>query len=286
MKHGNRSCHLHGICRKCSFPHCLNNAVKADVRVQHGSKKKQYSENGCTNNAIREGVRINHGAKRYCTVIDCGKALFQTGMCRHHFRECSLVPSTIDMRHVGLHATIMDITKLTLEVIQQYVGMNNWENLIAFAGVCKTWKESTETYHLMIGVEPMEGGGESKLNVAGFLSYLDHDKFRLAETIYVPCAKSDKLLYCDCDVKEKCPRMRDLIHDKWLMMTGITEFVEEGQSRRPCYRMYKYDHPFFDGVNAWVRWFWDRNYKLVMESQFVLDNNTRQQSRIQTTFYG
>jgi len=42
----------------------------------------------------------------------------------------------------------MDITKLTLEVIQQYVGMNNWENVIAFAGVCKSWKESTETYRL------------------------------------------------------------------------------------------------------------------------------------------
>ena len=39
------------------------------------------------------------------------------------------------MRHVGLHATIMDIVELTLEVIQQYVGMNTWENVIAFAGV-------------------------------------------------------------------------------------------------------------------------------------------------------
>jgi len=54
----------------------------------------------------------------------------------------------------------MDITNLTLEVIQQYVGMNNWENVIAFAGVCMSWKESTETYRLKIGVEPMEGGGE------------------------------------------------------------------------------------------------------------------------------
>ncbi len=45
--------------------------------------------------------------------------------------------------------------------------------MIAFAGVCKSWKESTETYHLKIGVEPMEGGGERKLNVAGFLSYLE-----------------------------------------------------------------------------------------------------------------
>jgi len=186
MKHGIGSCHLHGVCRKCSFPQCLNNAVKAGVCVQHGSKKKQCSENGCTNNAVRKGVCINHGATCYRTVTDCGKALFQTGMCRHHFRECSLVPSTIDMRHVGLHATIMDITKLTLEVTQQYVGMNNWENVIAFACVCKSWKESTETYRLKIGVEPMEGGVERKLNVAGFLSYLDHEKLRLAETIYVP----------------------------------------------------------------------------------------------------
>ena len=283
MTHGNgSSCHLHGIRRKCSFPQCSNNARRAGVCVQHGSIKKQCSENRCTNNAVRKGVCINHGAKRYCTVIDCGKALFQTGKCRHHFR-LSLAASSIDMCHVGLHATIMDIPDLTLEVIQQYVGMNNWENVIAFAGVCKSWKESTETYRLKIGVEPMEGGGERKLNVDGFLSYLDHEKFRLAETIYVPCAKSDKLLYCE--VKEKCPRMRDLIHDKWLMMTGITEFVEEGQSRHPCYRMYKHDQPFFDGVNAWVRWFWDRKYKLVMESQFVIDNDTHQRLRIQTTFY-
>jgi hypothetical protein len=154
------------------------------------------------------------------------------------------------MYHVGLHATIMDITDLTLEVIQQYVGINNWENVIAFAGVCKSWSISTETYHLKIGVEPMEGGGGRKLNVAGFLSYLDQEKFRLAQTVYVPCAKSDKLLYCK--VNAKCPRMRELIQSKWLVMTGITEFVEEGQSRHPCYRMYKHDHPNIDGVNAWV----------------------------------
>ena len=250
MKHGNGYCHLHGDRKKCTYPQCSNFSISAGVCHQHGSKKKNCSENGCTNNSVWKGVCIHHDTKRYCTMIDCGKALFQTGMCRYHFRECSMVPLTIDMRHVGLHATIMDITDLTLEVIQQYVGMNNWENVIAFAGVCKSWKESTETYRLKIGVEPMEGGGERKLNVAGFLSYLDHEKFRLAETIYVPCAKSDKLLCCE--VKEKCPRMRDLIHDKWLMMTGITDFVEEGQSRHPCYRMYKHDHPFFDWVNAWV----------------------------------
>ena len=71
MKHGNGSCHLHGVCRKCLFPQCSNNVVKVSVCVQHGSKKKQCRENGCTNNAIRKGVCINHGAKRYCTVTDC-----------------------------------------------------------------------------------------------------------------------------------------------------------------------------------------------------------------------
>jgi hypothetical protein len=101
----------------------------------------------------------------------------------------------------------MDITKLTLDLIQKYVGMNNWENVIAFAGVCKSWKDATKKYTLKIGVELMEGGGGRKLNVPGFLSYLDQEKFRLAETIYVPCAKADKLLYCD--VKAKRPRMRE-----------------------------------------------------------------------------
>ena len=129
----------------------------------------------------------------------------------------------------------------------------------------------------------MEGGDGRKLNVSGFLSYLDQEKFRLAETIYVSCGKADKLFYCD--VKAKCPRMRFLIHRQWLMMNGNSEFVVEGQSNHPCYRMYKHDQPFFDGVNAWVRWFWDRKYKLVMESQFVIDNDTHQRSRIQTSFY-
>jgi hypothetical protein len=100
--------------------------------------------------------------------------------------------------------------------------MNNWENVIDFADVCKSWKDATKKYTLNIGVEPMEGG-ERKLNKPGFLSYLDQEKFRLAETIYVPCAKAEKLFYCD--VKAKCPRMRELIHRQWLMMNGNTEVV-------------------------------------------------------------
>ena len=31
MKHGDGSCHLHGVHRKCSFPQCSNNARKAGL---------------------------------------------------------------------------------------------------------------------------------------------------------------------------------------------------------------------------------------------------------------
>ncbi len=131
--------------------------------------------------------------------------MFQAGKCRYHFR-CLLTTSSIDlsaeditvaanaivgMRHeatsttsgcvgggqnfyfIDHHATIMNIADLTLELIQQYVGMNDWENVIAFVGVCKSWKDATKNYTLKIGVEPMEGGGGRKLNVTRFLSYLD-----------------------------------------------------------------------------------------------------------------
>ncbi len=35
-------------------------------------------------------------------------------------------------------ASILDITDLTLELFQQYVGMNNWKNVLAFASVCNS----------------------------------------------------------------------------------------------------------------------------------------------------
>ncbi len=53
----------------------------------------------------------------------------------------------------------------TLFRLCKYVGMNNWENVLAFASVCKSW---TDKYGLKIGVEPMEGGDGRKLNLSGF----------------------------------------------------------------------------------------------------------------------
>jgi hypothetical protein len=267
MKHGNGFCHLHGEKRKCQYPQCFNYVQSHGVCVQHGYKKKQCSNDRCTNNAIRNGVCISHGAKRYCTIPGCGKPLFQAQKCRSHFRCLSLAQAEFDSMTeevsaaanavVGMHhdasattsssvvdglkfhfidhdTTILDITNLTLEVIQQYVGMNNWENVLAFASVCKSWKDATDQYCLKIGVELMEGGDGRKLNVSD-----------------VPCGKADKLFYCD--VKAKCPIMRLLIHQQWLMMNGNAEFVVEGQSNHPCYPMYKHDRPYIDEVNALIR---------------------------------
>jgi hypothetical protein len=176
MTHGNGYCHLHGNCRKCTYPQCSIYVQSNGVCVQHSYKKKQCRGNRCTNNAVRDGVCINHGAKCYCTITECGKQLFQAGKCRYHFRWLLTTSSTdlseeditvaanaiVGMRNeatsitsgcvvggqtfhfIDHHATIMDITKLTLGLIQQYVGMNNWENMIAFAGVCKSWKDATK----------------------------------------------------------------------------------------------------------------------------------------------
>jgi len=80
--------------------------------------------------------------------------------------------------------TIMDINDLPFGIIQEYVGMNNWEHAITFAAVCKSWRIAAEPHVAMIGIAPMEGGRQRKLNVTGFLSYLDEQvKFRLAERI-------------------------------------------------------------------------------------------------------
>ena len=182
--------------------------------------------------------------------------------------------------------TIMDINDLPMMLIRDYLGMNNWEHAITFAAVCKSWRIAAEPHLAMIGVAPMEGGSKRKLNVTGFLSYLEEQvKFRSAEQIYVPCGlKTDKLLYSD--VRLRCPQMTALIHDKWIKIDGNTEYVLEGQSRHACYRMYKHDTPNIPGVNAYIKYQWDKTMKvqLVSEGQFVTIFTSQRRNRIQTHF--
>jgi len=179
--------------------------------------------------------------------------------------------------------TIMDINDLPFGIIQEYVGMNNWEHAITFAAVCKSWRIAAEPHLAMIGVAPMEGGSKRKLNVTGLLSYLEEQvKFRSAEQIYVPCRlKTDKFLY-----SQRCPQMTALIHDKWIKIDGSTEYVLEGQSRHACYRMYKHDTQNIQGVNAYIKYQWDKTMKvqLVLEGQFVALFTSQRRKRIQAHF--
>ena len=122
--------------------------------------------------------------------------------------------------------------------------------------------------------------------MTGFLSYLEEQvKFRSAERIYVSCGlKTDKLLYSD--VRLRCPQMTALIHDKWIKIDGNLEYVLEGQSRHACYRMYKHDALHMPGVNAYIKYQWDKTMKvqLVSEGQFVGLFMNQRRNRIQTHF--
>ena len=199
-----------------------------------------------------------------------------------------VVATTLDISVIEAspYLTIMDINDLPFGIIQEYVGMNNWENAITFAGVCKSWKIAAEPHLAMIGIAPMEGGRQRKFNVTGFLRYLDEQvKFRFAESIYVPCGlKTDKLFYSE--VRLRCPQMTALIHDKWIKTNGSIEYVLEGVSRHACYRMYKHDTPNITGVNAYIKYEWDKTMKvqLVSEGQFVQLFTNRRRNRIQTSF--
>ncbi len=79
--------------------------------------------------------------------------------------------------------TIIDSPDLPLGNIQDYVGMNNWEHVIAFGAVCKTWRAASKHHLAKVGIAHMEGGRRRKLCVTGFLNYFHQDKFRFAEKI-------------------------------------------------------------------------------------------------------
>jgi len=51
-----------------------------------------------------------------------------------------VVASTLDISVIEAShdLTIMDINDLPFGIIQEYVGMNNWEHAITFAAVCKS----------------------------------------------------------------------------------------------------------------------------------------------------
>jgi hypothetical protein len=141
---------------------------------------------------------------------------------------------------------------LVRNLVMDYVGMNNWENLHSFSGVCKLWRVSCLPQIPNIGIVKMDGGEHRKLNVNGFLRYLRLEKFRSIQCIFIPCGRTKGLLVAD--IRRVCPTVRTIVHSKWLMINGRLEEVNEGGACHQCYRVYQHDKDFTEGVNVWVRW--------------------------------
>ena len=169
-----------------------------------------------------------------------------------------------------------------MHLVMNYVGMNNWEHVHSFSGVCKLWRFSCLPHLSNIGITKMDGGENHKLNVAGFLQYLTLEKFRHMQCIFIPCARA-KGLFVD-DIRRVCPSVRIIVHSQWLKINGLLEEAIEGEATHQCYRVYRHDKEYTEGENVWVQWTWDNKYQLVSEHQFVRRNIRRYRRR--TDFFG
>jgi len=65
---------------------------------------------------------------------------------------------------------------LVRHLVMDYVGMNNWEHVHSFSSVCKLWRVSCLPHLSKIGITKMDGGENRKLDVDGFLRYLQFEK--------------------------------------------------------------------------------------------------------------
>jgi hypothetical protein len=70
------------------------------------------------------------------------------------------------------------------------------------------------------------------------------------------------------DIKQACPSVQTIVHSKLLMIDGSMVEIQEGEGWHPCYRVYRHDMPFTEGINVWVQFDWDEECKLVSESLF------------------
>ncbi len=128
----------------------------------------------------------------------------------------------------------------------------------------------------------MDGGAERRLNVGAFLRFLQSEHFRNVQCIFIPCGKTKGLFMND--IKQACPSVQTIVHSKWLMINGSMEEIQEGEGWHPCYRLYRHDMPFTEGMNVCVQFDWDKNCKLVLESLFVAPAFLQQRNRIRTSF--
>ncbi len=95
---------------------------------------------------------------------------------------------------------------------------------------------------------PMDGGKECRLNIGAFLHYLQLEKFRNEQCIFIPCRKTKGLLVND--IRQVCPSVQTIVHSKWLMINERAEEIQEGEDCHKCYRVYWHDMGFTRGKNV------------------------------------
>ncbi len=168
------------------------------------------------------------------------------------------------MFHVRIkgNLTQFDLHDCILHHFFKFVGCNNWEWMLNLSYVHSSWKRIVGHHLSKVGLVPMDGGANCKLNVTEFHAYITRPVFQNVESIYIPCGKSDRL-YVN-DINQICPRVTCIYHSKWLPMISIEEFVIERFGHHSVYRVYKYDHPYAEGFNVWIKYLWDNRYKLIM----------------------
>jgi hypothetical protein len=86
---------------------------------------------------------------------------------------------------------------LVRRLVMDYVGMNNWEHVHSFSGVCKLWRVSCLPHLSKIGITKMDGGENRKLDVDGFLRYLQFEKILHMQCIFIPCGRTKGLFVED-----------------------------------------------------------------------------------------
>jgi hypothetical protein len=163
-------------------------------------------------------------------------------------------------------SAVMEIDIL-IQQVMEFVGMGNWEQVHTFAAVCKFWRHSSLPHLSNIEKVPIDGGAECRLNVGAFLRCLQSKHFRNVQCIFFPCGKTKRLFMND--IKQACPSVQTIVHSKWLMVNGTIEEIQEGEGWHQCYRVYRHDMPFTEGMKVWVKFNWDKKCKLVSESLFI-----------------
>jgi hypothetical protein len=81
-----------------------------------------------------------------------------------------------------------------------------------------------------------------------FLRFLQLEHFRNMQCIFIPCRKKKGSFVNN--IKQACPSVQTIVHSKWLMINGTMEEIQEGERWHHCYRVYRHDMLFTEGINV------------------------------------